>query len=210
MPGPNPISGDIIKSRAAAFQAGQLGLNTIYWEVSGVSGSGATLLEIAEALSGVWHTHYKSLMGTTATFLGVGVSNITPPATIEYAYTGDDGAGTATGEPLPTQTAGLISLKTPFAGPRNRGRIYIPFPTEGLNGSPSEPNGTALIAMVSLAAEIFPGHAILGASGACTIAPVIFHRDSLGYTFLDQAIPRDKWATQRRRGSFGRPNVAPF
>jgi len=83
MPGPFPISGDIIRSRAACFQAGQLGLNTIYWEVSGVSGVGASLSEIAEGLSSAWHTHYKAMMGTTAEFLGVGVSNITPPATIE-------------------------------------------------------------------------------------------------------------------------------
>jgi len=186
-------------------------MNIVHWVVSSIGSGGATLAEIAEALSSVWHTHYKALSGTTATFRGVGVSNIWPlPATIEYVYTGDTGAGVATGEPLPKQVSGLISLLSPLAGPRNRGRIYPPFPTEGLNDAVGAPNATAILALADLASEIQGGHTIVGVGGTAVILPIVYHRATNTGTDVTLASARDRWATQRSRGAFGRPNVVPF
>lgn len=53
-------------------------------------------------------------------------------ATITYAQTGTKWTGGAVAGDLLPSTATIVSLKTALRGRRNRGRLYLPYPTEGV------------------------------------------------------------------------------
>lgn len=55
-----------------------------------------------------------------------------PTATVIGTASISTGAGTGTGNPHPLQTALCVSLRTAFAGRRNRGRFYLPLTARSL------------------------------------------------------------------------------
>jgi hypothetical protein len=55
----------------------------------------------------------------------VGIKDVSTPYNVEYFDTGAGVPGLATGDPLPTQTALVITLRTAKAGKSFRGRVYI-------------------------------------------------------------------------------------
>ena len=62
----------------------------------------------------------------------------------------------------------------------------------------------------TLAANLVGSQTVVGASGTTTLALGVFNRALLAVTPFTGSIRREAWATQRSRGSFGRPNPPPF
>lgn len=156
----------------------------------------------------------KALLATSATYRGVQVQRIWPlPRTFPSVVTASAGAGTgAVGDPLPRQTSGIITLNTEFAGRAFRGRIYLPFPSEGANDVDGTPTAAYLTSLQAFATDLATTESIADAgANLVVLTPVIYHFLQPGTSHTVTAgVARDKWATQRRRGAYGNPNSSPI
>jgi hypothetical protein len=127
--------------------------------------------------------------------------------------------GLVVGASLPLQVSGLISLKTDLATRRGRGRIYVPFPSASQSGTAGGASQAYVDNLVILKEMMIGDRGMIGGGADITWRPVIFgrRRDA---TIDQPALPEifvevksgtalGKWATQRRRGAYGRANVPP-
>lgn len=183
----------------------------------------------------VWHAYFETLVGaeltnpqraenwynaakiqlsgalsTAAEVRGVGWRLISPGQSVESFSISPAVPGQAPGEPLPRQTAGVVTLRTPFAGRANRGRKYMPFPSETDNTTGIQPTAGYLAVVNTFIAMHVPTITLLAGPTtevwrSCLPRP---NQVPKGINFTS-FLTRDAWGTQRRRGTFGRPNVLP-
>jgi hypothetical protein len=198
---------DIIQIKLACRKDDQLGLMIRQFVVTAEVTGGATLTEIASAISTGAAPQIKALMSDEAVYLGAMAQRIFPlPIGAEVGVTDGAGAGTVTGGALPTQVSGLISLRTALAGPSQRARMYVPFPGEDVNTTEGIPDST-YVATLSLLGALFIGEdTVVGATGSTDLGGVVWHRATSTYDALVARFARSRWATQRRRGGFGAAN----
>jgi len=194
--------------------AEQIGINTFHYRVITVGGGAdtATIEELAAQFSTVVNADMKALMTTNASFIGVTVQRVSAAGDAPVFNSSDAGAGTVAGDSLPRQATGLITWRTATAGAKGRGRTYTPFPSEAQNDAGSTPSAVYQANLATLATDLRDFQTVTSATmianeiqlGIWSQVPVGTFRPVTDYQI------RGKWATQRRRGSYGRPNVSPF
>lgn len=201
---------DIYQVRVFVAFGGQGAINVLHWRCGTIAGTGATDAQIANAFDLALGLPYKTLMTSSCSYRGVGVRRIFPGQSIETYGTAGVGPGSVTGDPLPKQIAGLISLRTINPGVHMRGRVYIPFPGESSNDADSTPT-LPYINNLNALAGVFISIITAGTPpNQNTFLMGVFHRGSSLITDIWQTRVNDKWATQRRRGDYGRVNALPI
>ena len=90
--------------------------------------------------------------------------------------------------------------------------MYVAFPSELRNGDSGIPDLVYVALLDTLATALFNniflvGHGITTA----TLVPVIYSNPAglISYPTVTNWRSNRKWGTQRRRGSYGRPNARP-
>lgn len=201
--------GDIIQAVIGTRFGDQIGLNVRHYVSVNTTGGGiSSLVLLANALASRFSAIYPSLISAAAEFRGVIVQKVRPlPAGMPFLSTSAAVPGNNPTDPLPGQVAGLISLRTAFSGRRFRGRAYIPFPAEEHNDSDSTPTGFYLTNLTTLAQAMVNPIGITDGGATESYVPAVYHKEDGTATFITSAVVNDGWATQRRRGVFGRPNV---
>lgn len=130
--------------------------------------------------------------------------------------TDSQGAGLGTGPAgvLPKQCAGLISFKSSIGGPQGRGRVYMPFPSGTWITAGGNTSGVYDAALTTVANSLLDGWTInnVGSGGGIlTVKPCT--KFTLGASGIplayDSGVPANGFATQKRRGFFGKPNSIP-
>jgi hypothetical protein len=124
------------------------------------------------------------------------------------------GVGAGGSVALPSQVAGLISFGSDTLGARGEGRTYVPFPPVAgneLHGKMTAAYQSALLALGTMLLGPIPCPNTPGTGSgtltACTkVLPVIPTTSRLFSTVRVEKA----WATQRRRGDFGRVRRSPF
>jgi len=212
-----PVMNDLLQVRIVCFSNGQYAMNVLHWVVTNVTTLGATVNEIASALDDTWHVAYKNWLSDKATYIGTGVRILTPPQTLEQPSTGNSDVGTNTSLQVPTQNAGLIVLKTDFSGPKNRGRIFVPFVSTGSVAPTGELSVGGTTLLNAIATAIDTTQTIVGGTGTTTLALVVKHGPgptnpppSLLSVLVKTIAASSGIATQRKRGDFGKLNSYPF
>lgn len=175
------------------------------------AGSSVEVTGLAFFLSQTLAPKYKPLMSNLATYYGVRVQKINPiPAGAAVLSVEGQGAGTGVGSPLPAQVSGMISLYSALAGRRNRGRCYVPFPTETANDElQTRPDATYQAALVVLADAFSTNLLVTDGVNNAVLEPGIWSRASRIFNPIVDYNARARWATQRSRGNYGRPNPLP-
>lgn len=202
--------GDIIKVRFLATRGSQLGQNIRHYRISTEVTGGATYQEIADNINTTASPLYRELLSSAATFQGVAVQKIQPlPMLLEFMSTGTPGAGLRSGDPLPGQCSGIITLRTSLAGRAFRGRAYVPFPAEMSCDEGSQTTALYFGDLQDLGGFLVTGVTVVGATGTTTLVPGIHRRGTSQIQDLVGFTARNVFATQRRRGSYGRPDVIP-
>jgi len=126
------------------------------------------------------------------------------------------GACTGGAGQLPNQVAGLIRWQSAVGGNRGKGRDYMPFPYTAA----CDPTG---LLNAAYAADLQTFATALGAGFGCpnvgigggtiTVRPVTRYTvgttPPLAFSMLSSSVA-EGFATQRRRGYFGKPNSNPF
>lgn len=195
-----------------SVMSGQVGEMRSFWRVDATTGTGCSDAEIATGFSaGPWAAAIKALMSVAATYRGARIQNLSPPKSIALTDASAAGAGTVAGDAMSTQVCGLLSSRTALAGRKNRGRKYVPFPGEADNGPTGLPTAGYITRLNALAALYEATYVITGAGGTTSFDYVIYNpklATVAGPVIVVSSSPN--WATQRRRGSLGRPNPTPF
>jgi hypothetical protein len=218
MPGLVPIVGDVVQARVVCTTSTQVGMNITHWRVVSVIGVGASLQQIADQLDALLFTPYKAWLSAAASYRGVGVTNIMGDRSVEQVSVAHSGVGAAAVSLIPTQVSGLIKWKTQSAGRHFRGRIYIPFPASNNQDVNGELNIGGVARLADILTGYFPSLVVTIGAAQSTLQLVILHQPTPSRPIPPASLTTDvslgavvpEWATQRRRGDFGRPNVAPF
>jgi len=215
----NVSPGSVYKHRVFCYSGNQAAVNTRYFVPTLSSGSAQTEQALATALDAIFAPAYKPAMHSLAQYIGSDLQNIEtgPPYPVQLAATALTGNGTATGNPLPQQISGIYTIVTSFTGRGFRGRAYIPFPAANHATNATPPLMTSgYQTLLAGIADVCSGVTAVTFGGSTyELFWVIRHAPTVispGLTTTD--ITGFKvgvnWATQRRRGDFGRTNAVPI
>lgn len=190
----------------------QLGENVLHYEGLSFVGTGGTIADAAARISTVLAPLYKPLLHPAATFYGVMCRQVFPlPKSISYADATGAGSGTGTGGALPKQVSYLISKKSETPGRKGQGRLYVPFPAGGDNDTATAaPNAGAMVKLIALRAQLVSTLTIGAGGNTSVISPILWNQTEVRIVPITAMFAVQEWATQRRRGDFGRKNALPF
>lgn len=190
----------------------QIAVNARHWVVTAQAGTGATDTQIAAVISNQIAGSYKALLCNASLYYGVKVNKIWPlPISVGGSDRTGNGVGTAGVNQLPLQVSGLLTIRTAFGGRANRGRVYVPFPSTTDSQATGEPTAGYVGRLTALVTTLFPAPLTAGVGGnTTTFGPTLYHRATHLVTPITVVQSSTKWATQRRRGLYGQPNVVPF
>lgn len=208
------LAGDLLQCKFVCLADDQIALNVRHFVVNSVTGTPTTDQTFADQLSTAFQPIYENLLSVNAEYYGVQLARrvgaIFFPMADSRAAAGPGAIG---GDLLPRQTCGLVKLTTGLPGRAERGRMYGPFPSEGSNEPDSTPNAAYIATIQQLGDSVAGPFNIVGPVPelwAVNLTGAIYHRAPNNFTLLTGASARNGWATQRRRGSFGRSNLPPF
>lgn len=213
--------GDLLRVRFWMKAGDQAAVNTIYYAVQTTSGGVTTDQNVADQLDAWFGPVYKPLLANTAEYRGVQVQIVKTPLRAMVQAFAQAGVGTGGADGMPRQVASLIKFLTPNAGRQYRGRIYVPFPATAAGDGDGLPSAAYLVNLAQLSALMASiasiDNSLTAPTGFINVAQVIVHSVPKGgvppppvpSVIINWQIA-EVWATQRRRGSFGRPNVSPI
>lgn len=188
-----------------SFCNNQLGLNVLHYRVTALAGPAPSESSCAITLETQFASSMIALLSGQASFMGVNIQQILPILGLPVKSTLLANSGSGGTPVLPKQVCGLITKRTDFGGRHNRGRFYVPFPSEADNFSQGVPEAAYVTLLGALGIKIASGVSI---GGSTTFTPIVFQKANpaasniiTGYT---QGI---RWANQHRRGDFGALNV---
>lgn len=192
----------------------QAGLVVLHYKAVTQAGTGGTQEAIANAVHTQLGITMAACQSDLAVCQGVIVSSVYDPLSQllgPYFSTTLANQGALAGDPLPKQVSGIITKRTGNPGSKGRGRCYIPFPTEGVNDATGVPTAAYTTLLSNLAAALQQNLLIGLAPNTTTLSPCVFRRSNPASSFLVLSHQqRNRWATQRRRGDYGKSNVSPF
>lgn len=202
--------GDVVQINYVTSFKAQEGILTTHWQVSAVAGLSPTALDVANQLFSTRGVLLRSCMSRQSKLNWVSVQHILPAPRL-LAVTSNLAAAAGSGglAPLPGQICGLFTKITPNAGPAFRGRGFVPWPSEADNDDVlAVPTAAYLTKIDNLAVSLTINFTVnIGGGNAVAFQPVLFHRATNTATIITGSITRTRWATLRRRGDRGRPNV---
>lgn len=212
---PPPVAlsaGDIIEMKVYSRQNGQEGINAYHYRVTAFANTTATAGDLANSMDAVFRPLYITTLAANASFQGVGIRFLQSGLwSVETLSTTGPVVGTAPGDPLPLAMCGIATKKTRTIGRAGRGRVYFAFPTENYNTSAGAPTAGYQSLMEIIMDQYLDTGPFLAAGGlSVSVYPILFHRSTGTYTDIIGMEVRDKWATQHRRGDYGRLNSSPF
>jgi len=201
---------DILAVRFYSNMAQQYSVNVRHYRVFSINAGVPTDFDVAVRMDAIFAPVFKALQSQGSSYYGTSAQVIGPIKRPPESTTSSTGPGDEVSDPLPPQVCGLISLRTALAGPKNRGRLFIPFPPETDSGTGARPDIDYLANANALLSELLLTQTLINSGRSVTITPVLYHRE-LGTTDpLTSGLVRNNWATQRRRSFVNRPDVPPF
>lgn len=208
----NIVTNEPIEATFYTADSEQLGVNVLHYTVLAVTGT-PTSQQLVDEWDQSVKAKYPAWLSNEAFAIGSKMKQILGvPAAPSYS-TGARIPGTS-GSHLPRQLCGLISKGANLAGPQGRGRVYAAFPGIDL----LDDGILSAAAQITLGgiADAFvgaPGDIVLAIGGgtSVTLRPVIKHGNGNASLFrvITTRHSSSQWATQRRRGFYGKANSIP-
>jgi hypothetical protein len=209
----NIVVGGVVRHVMYCTIPGQVSVTKRDYQcVSITGGSNIDGQSVIEMFDNYHATSMKNCLAASATYYGSQLYYQTPVGLKPRpVYTKvNQGIGSDLADLLPTQSCGLISLYTDTLGKTGQGRVYVPFPSIDsidLNGTP---DNLYLVDLDVLAQSLIAPHIVPGGGVTATFTPVLYIPGGEPPKPIIRYIVRDAFATQRRRGAFGRLNASPF
>lgn len=208
-------AGDIMVIQDVAFVSTeqQAAVVNRYWAAGTPTGTGDVVFaDLAGAWAALAAADLQNLMFNGADYQGTRVRRVFPPNNDQWAIsTALAGPGTAGTIALPTQSCGLIRFTGPFLGKHAEGRTYVPFPSASDNQTHGIPTASYVTRLNALGSDMVTPFTVNG-TGSRTInfRPGLVQRPSFTMTLITIGLGQPSWATQKRRGEYGRTNKSPI
>jgi len=218
--------GDAIQIQIFCSLGAQTSVTSWYYTVDTIPGLSDSA--VARLLADAFVVPWTALMCNDAQYDGVKVTNLTQTTIApSLAPPKQDTFGNAGAIPLPRQCAALVGLLTERGGKHGRGRRYLPFPAAADNESdgiatPTDGYRNRCNNLLATIAQRWVINA--GGGAALTLVPVVRANLTVqpvppvdpplpptwNYFPITRYLIPDAWATQKRRGYYGRANFSPF
>lgn len=200
----------VIEAQFWCLFGAQASVNRLRWAITSAVGTGVTYSDVLTEWASAFPLLFRALMSVQATYRGVGLWEVNNPLKPAPAYDdADHGVGSVAGDVLPSQVCGLLSFEALFVGPSQRGRMFLPFPSEGSNGSGGSPSAGYVADMDALGVICTTPVVVTNGGSSINLDPVIYHKSSNTSTRITGHIARGAWATQRRRAERSKGNTSP-
>lgn len=184
--------------------------NVIHFDILSVVGTVVTDVLFGTTLEAVLAPLFKAILPTNCSYIGLKTQVIAPVRLDAQITTALAGAGTLAGDCLPTQVAGLVSMKTGFASRSKRGRMYLPATSEADNTALAQPSAGYLTLMTNIANALLAFNLVVSGGNQVACAWSVYSRKLHEMTVITQTLIRDDWATQRRRSQIKHSDSLPF
>jgi len=203
---------DIIVVQTVAQDGSQVAVLNRYWFAENTIGPGSvTFTNVADFFDVFNGTNLPPILANTAGYVETRVRRIFPANTDQWGVINSNAAvGTAGAVGLPKQTCGLVKFITADLGHHGSGRSYMPFPAVASNETVGQPTAgyVADVGDWALGFTTDPTTITVGAA-SLILQPVLWDRAASAKRFITGFQVSTDWATQRRRGAFGRTNRVP-
>lgn len=207
------VVGGVVRHVSYCTIPGQVSTTKRDWQCINITGgsslaSADVLVDLDTAMSSL----FIDAISNQATYYGSQLYYQTPvgPAPRPDATTGNQNIGINVSPLLPTQVCGLVSLYSNDLGKSGQGRVYVPFPYQGAQDVNGSPDAGYMAGLANFAVILTTPRGIASGGAVGTFVPVLYVPGGPPPKRLISGIPRDAWATQRRRGDYGRLNANPF
>jgi hypothetical protein len=206
-----PAINDVYQVSVYCTIADQVAVNVQHWIAGANTGAGCSDAQIASGFDVLYAPLYASVITAAAQYYGVKVQKIFPlPVSIPVFSKLNTQPGILGPNCVSKQTSGIITLRTALAGRKFRGRMYVPFPSSSNVTVNGQPNAGYMTALTNLAASQVVVQNFGGGGNTTPFTRAIYHRATHTFDRVLLVEPRPLFATQRRRGDYGRPNALPF
>lgn len=207
-----PQVGDIIRSLCIFKDNLQLAVLRQDHRITATTLGGVTLDDIALRMDGVTATPARTIIPLTCEYRGIVVESVSFPAVLPGNSIVGYGFGITGSTPASHVTSRTVTKITLLRGRSFRGRFYLPFPPIdyydlGNDGEPTAASNADYTAFVT--AWCFSNSVTVGpASSSWT--PVVYSKKLATSQDVLTFRLNDKWASQHRRGDYGRTNLSPI
>lgn len=203
--------GDIHEVIGYVENGEQIAQNVLHFQVGVATQPGAGSQALADAYSTILAMFYKDSISANTTYLGASWRLVAPARTLAVTSQSGKGIGTASTDELPRQTSAVISLSDGTPTRTGRGRIYWPFPVEANNDTGGVPSAAYRAKLSGYMGTLLNMTILDGTMAPIADVKLMIRHNGPPVTFTPVAAYRinTRWGTQRRRGSYGRPNVPP-
>ena len=213
--GQQMLVGDYVTIRCWCTDTEQASVNTFHYKVLTTVGLGGSDTVAAPLVEALFAPLYKAIINNNAKWDGLTLQ--IHRVTADYAAvpaTANAGSGTGGAVSLPRQVAGLTTWRTALAGRKYRGRTYWPFPPAAFDVGDGTPTVAAVTAMNAVA-TLASGIAFLGDDINYSTCQLVIRNKPVTLVpwtsnAVTNGITNTHWATIRRSGSYGRPNISPI
>lgn len=207
------VIGDVVRSVTVCTIPGQISTNSRDYQI--VQLTGASVMPssvILQAFFDTWNQEFKDCLSNDATFYGIMLYKRTPVGLAPRPdHTGDvAGPGTAGAGLLPPQTSGLISFYSAVLGKTGQGRMYVPFPSLASGQADGTATAAYTTALNNLGTVMIQNVVAANGPVQAILRPVLYKPGGDPPRFLISQTPHDGFATQRKRGAYGKTNTPPF
>ncbi len=182
------------------------------WKVASITGAGIVqFLDVATALDTLWGPDFIALLTNAATYNGTRVRRLDPVNVDQWeTMNAGAGAGTAGATALPSQTCGLLKVSGNTIGKHGQGRIYLPFPASADDTGAGLPTAGYLTRADTLGLDVVSPLSVVVGGTTALLLPGLWNTLARAFTSINKFLSEGAWATQMRRGAFGRFNRPPF
>ncbi len=202
--------GEVYGVRAVCILGAQVSINTVSYRIVSPLVGSILDTDIANHYAAAYASFLAPMLCNDAFFRGVIVFRRLPTPQPVAAKALAITAGTGGAVALPKQTCGLLSAQTSLSGRAQRARFYVPFPSQSsnqLDGVPTVGYKAELSALLGVA---YTNLNLVVGGNSVNLDPVVWHKSTHTSDMIQTSNISTLWATQRRRGDFGRVNASPI
>lgn len=204
---------DILEFKRYCFLNNQVSVNTMHYRITAIT-PGTLIQDIVDAYDATEAPLVRPMLVVDATYRGVSGQKIRGATENLALSVANTGVGTGGVVPLPSQTCGIVTKRSLQAGRSGRGRMYWPFPAtvdcDPATGQPVALYISGLDAWATASIAITIGFLTVPGFGMRAVLKQSLVADYTLWPELASWTSQLKWATQRRRGAYGRLNALPF
>lgn len=203
--------GDVYLIQPACYYNSQVGYLSLHAHCVSITGAGVSDGFLAQTVDAAWSPKIIPWLPTTGNYIGTRVARVTPTKGNPVVSITSAAAGTGSGGPAPSQLAGLITLNSALVGRRGRGRAYIPFPALSMISVTTGGVSAAGITLLAALATYLQSTFTATSGGDANSFNFAVRSSKFGVAGdVVTAVSHSMFATQRRRGAYGKINARPF